>query len=79
MTEKKIKKDKKYRDFACQQTQKLMAVASEQVEETKKEAWSGLMAKIFTEGGASAQLDEAAVAKDYASMTVQQIRTSLIA
>ena len=47
ITRKRIKKDKKYCDFEAKQTQRLLDEPAEQVEETKKDKWTDLMAKIF--------------------------------
>ena len=47
LTEKRIKKNKRYQDFESKQTKRLLEAPTEQVEETKKEAWTGIMAKIF--------------------------------
>lgn len=47
LTEKKIKKDKRYQQFENEQTKRLQEAPVEECEETKQEAWTGLMAEIF--------------------------------
>ena len=47
ITRKRIKKDKKYCDFEAKQTQRLLEEPAEQLEETKQDKWTDLMAKIF--------------------------------
>jgi len=44
LTEKKIRKNKKFKQFEAQQTEKLLAAPSEPVEETKQKNWNGIMA-----------------------------------
>ena len=51
MTKKVIKKDKRYQEYAAKQTERLMQVPrsnnSNEPEETKKEKWTDIMARIF--------------------------------
>ena len=49
LTQKRIKKDKKYCEYEAKQTKRLLEepVEDQQVEEKKKDKWCDLMAKIF--------------------------------